>query len=79
MVLPQRSFSNLGGEPRNVITSQTIEDFWSITSHIELSKKLSSVSDYSLKAGVKLMCEDTEGIVKVAGGLINLDKKQLCF
>ncbi len=61
---------------RPVITVQTIEDFWAVINHVELSSRLHSGCDYSLfKSGIKPMWEDDQNR---RGGrwLINLDKKQ---
>jgi len=60
---------------REVVTFDTVEDFWSVHNHIELSSRLVAGCDYSVfKAGIKPMWEDK---ANMNGGrwLINLDKK----
>jgi len=61
---------------RSIITFNTVEDFWALYNHIELSSKLSAGCDYSLfKEGVKPMWEDDRNR---RGGrwVINLNKSQ---
>jgi len=59
-----------------IITFNTVEDFWALYNHIELAGRLPSGCDYSLfKEGVKPMWED-ERNRKGGRWLINLDKKQ---
>ena len=59
-----------------VITFNTVEDFWSVYNHIEPASRLQTGCDYSLfKEGIKPMWEDPGN---KAGGrwLVSLDKKQ---
>jgi translation initiation factor 4E len=61
---------------RPITTFNTVEDFWCLYNHIELSSRLASGCDYSLfKENIKPMWEDGQNR---SGGrwLINLDKKQ---
>lgn len=61
---------------REIITFNTVEDFWALYNHIELASRLAAGCDYSLfKEGVKPMWED-ERNRKGGRWLINLDKKQ---
>jgi len=61
---------------REIITFNTVEDFWALYNHIELASRLAAGCDYSLfKEGVKPMWED-ERNKKGGRWLINLDKKQ---
>jgi len=61
---------------REIITFNTVEDFWGLYNHIELASRLQSGCDYSLfKEGVKPMWEDDRNR-KGGRWLINLDKKQ---
>jgi len=61
---------------KRIISVQTVEDFWAVMNHIELSSKLHSGCDYSLfKEGIKPMWEDDMN--KLGGRwLISLDKRQ---
>jgi len=61
---------------REIISFDTVEDFWSLYNHIRLASELRQGSDYSLfKKGIRPMWEDSRN---VRGGrwLINLDRKQ---
>jgi translation initiation factor 4E len=61
---------------RQILTFDTVEDFWALYNHIKLGSKLSAGSDYSIfKEGIKPMWEDQKNR---EGGrwLINLDKQQ---
>jgi len=61
---------------REIITFNTVEDFWALYNHIELASRLAAGCDYSLfKEGIRPMWEDDSN---KRGGrwLINLDKKQ---
>ena len=61
---------------REIITFDTVEDFWALYNHIELASRLSTACDYSLfKKGVRPMWEDEKNR---HGGrwIVNLDKKQ---
>jgi len=61
---------------REIITFNTVEDFWALYNHIELASRLAAGCDYSLfKEGIRPMWEDERN---KRGGrwLINLDKKQ---
>jgi len=61
---------------REIITFNTVEDFWALYNHIELASRLGAGCDYSLfKEGIRPMWEDERN---KRGGrwLINLDKKQ---
>jgi len=61
---------------REIITFNTVEDFWALYNHIELASRLAASCDYSLfKEGIKPMWED-ERNKKGGRWLINLDKKQ---
>ena len=63
---------------RQVMTVDTIEDFWSLYNHIEVASRLSPGSDYSLfKEGI---FPDWEDAKNAPGGrwLINLDRRQRC-
>ena len=61
---------------REVITFDTVEDFWAIYTHVELASRLSAFSDYSLfKRGVKPMWEDPAN-AKGGKWVINLEKRQ---
>ncbi len=61
---------------REVVTFDTIEDFWALYNHVELASRLGTGSDYSVfKAGVKPMWEDPAN-AKGGRWLLNLDKKQ---
>jgi len=61
---------------REIITFNTVEDFWALYNHIELASRLAAGCDYSLfKEGVKPMWEDDRN-KKGGRWLINLDKKQ---
>lgn len=61
---------------REVITFDTVEDFWAIYTHVELASRLSVFSDYSLfKRGVKPMWEDPAN-AKGGKWVINLEKRQ---
>jgi translation initiation factor 4E len=58
-----------------VVTFNTVEDFWAVHNHIELSSHLVTGCDYSVfKDGIKPMWEDK---ANMNGGrwLMNLDKK----
>ena len=61
---------------RQVMTVDTIEDFWSLYNHIEVASRLTPGSDYSLfKEGI---FPDWEDARNAPGGrwLINLDRRQ---
>merc|ERR1712227_182165 len=61
---------------REIITFNTVEDFWALYNHIELASRLAAGCDYSLfKEGVKPMWEDDRN-KKGGRWLINLDKSQ---
>ncbi len=61
---------------RPVLSVQTVEDFWAVVNHIELSSKLQAGCDYSFfKDGVKPMWED-ENNRQGGRWLIKMDKKQ---
>uniref|UniRef100_A0A803JCF2 Eukaryotic translation initiation factor 4E family member 1B n=1 Tax=Xenopus tropicalis TaxID=8364 RepID=A0A803JCF2_XENTR len=74
-------FKNVKSQPwqcnlRLVTTFNTVEDFWSLYTHIQLASKLSSGCDYSLfKDGIEPMWEDSRN---KRGGrwLITLSKQQ---
>lgn len=60
---------------REVVTFNSVEDFWSVYNHIELASRLGPNCDYSIfKEDIKPMWEDK---ANMNGGrwLINLDKK----
>jgi len=61
---------------REILTFNTVEDFWLVYGHLELASRLQSGCDYSLfKEGIKPMWEDARNR---RGGrwILNLDKKQ---
>jgi len=61
---------------KEIITVDTVEDFWSLYNHIELASRLTPGCDYSIfKKGIKPMWEDDHNR-KGGRWLINLDKKQ---
>jgi len=61
---------------REIISFNTVEDFWALYNHIELASRLGAGCDYSLfKEGIKPMWEDDRN-KKGGRWLINLDKKQ---
>uniref|UniRef100_A0A1B6HUS2 eIF-4F 25 kDa subunit n=1 Tax=Homalodisca liturata TaxID=320908 RepID=A0A1B6HUS2_9HEMI len=61
---------------REIISFETVEDFWSLYNHIKLASELRHGCDYSLfKKGIRPMWEDTSN-VKGGRWLISLDKKQ---
>jgi len=61
---------------REIISFETVEDFWSLYNHIKLASELRQGSDYSLfKKGIRPMWEDHRNI-KGGRWMINLDKKQ---
>lgn len=61
---------------KEIITFNTVEDFWALYNHIELASRIPAGCDYSLfKEGIKPMWEDDRN-KKGGRWLINLDKKQ---
>ncbi|XP_075130801.1 eukaryotic translation initiation factor 4E type 1B [Leptodactylus fuscus] len=74
-------FKNVKSQPwqcnlRLVTTFNTVEDFWSLYTHVQLASKLSSGCDYSIfKVGIEPMWEDSRN---KRGGrwLITLSKQQ---
>merc|ERR1712198_539823 len=53
---------------REIITFDTVEDFWALYNHIELASRLSTACDYSLfKKGVRPMWEDEKTDMEAGG------------